>query len=534
MRTFYGDGRRRLFLLACACAGVAAIVGWAASSDNSARAASGGTLVVDNSFVLPTLDPEGTAGPTQQLVVKAMYDTLLNRTANGKLVPSLATSYTESPDAKLFTFKLRKDVKFADGTPLTSADVLFSFRRLINLKNDESALVSGVTVSAPDAYTVVLHSASSNSALPQILTTASLAILNSKLVEANGGTDAKDASKTDQAARYFNTHSAGSGPYVLGTYTTNSQVTLQANPTYWGPKPQFATVVVRNMEASTQLLNVQRGANEVAIDLSSRQASSLQKNSKLQVHLSPALSTFFLALNMNPKVSAVTSNPHIQQAIRLALNYPAELRIGGPGAVRAGGLLPPGVLGNLPPSAAGAYNLARARAEVAASGIQHPSTTLSYPSGLSVNGVQFSTLAQQDKQDLGAAGISVNLVGVPTTPFLTKYLAGQLAMSQVYWYTSYLDPNSMYTFLPGQPFSERVKWGKGSDPSLEKLAVKAHTTASDTTRAKLWRQIQMQLNKSGPYVQQFQPAQAIVGSSNLTNVVLSPISTLDVAAVGSK
>jgi peptide/nickel transport system substrate-binding protein len=468
------------------------------------------------------------------MVVKAMYDTLLDRAASGKVVPSLATSFTESPDAKLFKFTLRKDVKFADGTPLTSADVLFSLKRLINLKNDESALVSGITVSAPTSSTVVLRSATSNSALPQILTTASLAILNSKLVKENGGTDAKNASKTDQAARYFNTHSAGSGPYVLESYSTNSEVRLKANPTYWGAKPHFDTVVIRNMEAPTQLLNVQRGANEVAVDLSSRQAASLQKNSKLQVHLSAAPNTFFIAMNTDPKVSKVTSNPHIQQAVRYALNYPAEIRLGGPGSVRAGGLLPPQVLGKLPPSAAVAFNRARAKAEVAASGLTNPSITLSYPSGLSINGVQFATLGQQDKEDLAAVGISLNLVGVPTTPFLTKYLAGQLEMSQVYWYTGYLDPNAMYTFLPGQPFSQRVKWAKGADPSLEQLALKAHTTAADVTRAKLWQQIQSRLNKSGPYIQQFQPSQAIVGSSNLTNVALSPIWTVDVAAVGSK
>src|SRR5437879_5477048 len=125
------------------------------------------TLVVDKSFDLKTIDPqrefEFTGGP----IVHAMYDTLL--TFKGadvtRPIPSVASSYTASADARTYTFKLRSDVRFSDGTPLTSADVAFSFNRLIHIHGNPSFLLDGVTVSAPDEHTVVLQSKDPNPAI---------------------------------------------------------------------------------------------------------------------------------------------------------------------------------------------------------------------------------------------------------------------------------------------------------------------------------------------------------------------------------
>ena len=82
---------------------------------------------------------------------------------------SPARSWRASEDAKRFTFQLRRDVHFADGTPLTSADVVFSFRRLINLKGNPSFLLGGVTVAAAGPYAVVLRSKTPNTAIPTIV-----------------------------------------------------------------------------------------------------------------------------------------------------------------------------------------------------------------------------------------------------------------------------------------------------------------------------------------------------------------------------
>ena len=104
--------------------------------------------------------------------------------------------------------------------------------------------------------------------------------MNSKLVRRHGGTAAVDADKNDKAENWLNSaasRGAGSGPYLLQRYSTTSQITLVPNPRYWGPfKAKFKTVVVRNMIAPTQLINIQRGKHEVAIDLSADQAQTIK------------------------------------------------------------------------------------------------------------------------------------------------------------------------------------------------------------------------------------------------------------------
>src|SRR5439155_266174 len=89
------------------------------------------------------------------------------------------------------------------------------------------------------------------------------------------------------------------------TYSTTSQITLVPNPRYWGArKAAFKTVVIRNMIAPTQLINIQRGTHEVAIDLSADQAQSIRGNTKLKVSLQPSTWIFWLFASLAQKVQA--------------------------------------------------------------------------------------------------------------------------------------------------------------------------------------------------------------------------------------
>src|SRR5581483_8596068 len=116
--------------------------------------------------------------------------------------------------------------------------------------------------------------------------------LNSALVTKNGGSDAANAAKTDKAENWLNSSSsvgAGSGPFTLSAYSTTSQITLVPNTNYWGAKKSpWSSIVVRNMIAATQQLNVARGSHEIALDLSADQAQSLQSNSNVKVSLQPS------------------------------------------------------------------------------------------------------------------------------------------------------------------------------------------------------------------------------------------------------
>src|SRR5579859_7234227 len=490
-------------------------------------------LVIDKSFDLKTADPQREFEVSGGIVAKSLYSTLLTFKGSDSAtpVPEVASSYTASSDAKTFTFKLRNDIKFSDGTPLTSADVLFSFNRLINIKGNPSFLLSGITVTAPDASTVVLTSSTANPAISFIIPNPALGIVNSKVVKAHGGTDQPGADKTDTAESFLDTTSEGSGPYVLKSFSTTSEVDLTANPNYWGPKPYYNTVVIRNIQAPTQLIDIQKGSNEVALDLSSDQAASLS-GSSVQIKASPGPNVFFLFANDNAKISKITTNKHFQNAVRDALDYASYVQLAGAGAIQAPGVVPSMFLGALTPADNAKFDLATAKSELAASGISNPTVNLGFPSDFTANGIAFSTLAQKVQANLQAAGITCNLTGSPISTALADYRAGTEQMGLWLWGPDYPDPNDYLVFLPGELVGLRAVWAKGADPSLEALGAQASSSTDNTARGQLFQQIQRQLNTDGPFFPLIQPGQVVAATKGVTGADYNPTWTIDPAGVG--
>ncbi len=505
----------------------------ACASGNNPPAANH-VLVVDKSFDMKTADPQREFEVSGGIVAKALYSTLLTFKGadSATPVPSVAKLYTASSDAKTYTFKLRTDIKFSDGTPLTSADVVFSFNRLINIKGNPSFLLADVTVSAPDASTVVLTSKDPNPAIPFIIPNPALGIVNSKVVKAHGGTDQPGADKADQAQAFLDGQSEGTGPYTLKSFSTTSEVDLAANPSYWGPKPYYSTVVIRNIQAPAQLINIQKGTDEVALDLSPDQASTLSGAGSVQVKAIPGPNVFFLFSNNNSQISSITPNKHFQNAIRYGLDYQSFVQLAGAGAIQTPGVVPSVFLGALSQADAVKRDLTKAKAELAASGISNPTVNLGFPSDFTLNGLSFSTLAQKVQANLQEVGIKVNLTGSPISVSLADYRAGKEQLGLWLWGPDYPDPNDYLVFLPGQLVGLRAGWAAGADPSLESLGTQAGSTTNNTERGQLFQKIQRQLNTEGPFFPLIQPGQVVAASKGVTGADYNPTWTIDVAGVG--
>ena len=524
---------RRVRSKAALVAGVALVAAAAYGVSTGSAGPAVETLVVDRSFEIRTADPQRAFEPTASIVNRGMYDTLLTFRGGDVSKPVLmaARGYRVSRDAKTYTFDLRRDIRFADGTPMTAADVVFSFRRLINLKGNPAFLLGGVTVAARGTHTVVLRSKTPNTAIPAIVANTSLGIVNSKLARANGATDRPGADKTDKAEKWFNSAAskgAGSGPYVLTEYSTTSRIVLDQNTSYWGRKPAFERVVVRNMVAATQFINIQRGQHEVAIDLSAQHAESLQNNNRLTVRTQPSTWVFWLFANNNSSISTATSNKRFQAGVRAALDYPSFVQLAGGGAIQARGIIPSMFLGSLPPRSAVKRDLNKAKSEIAASGVGGQTFTLEFPSDLTINGVAFTTLAQRVQANLEEAGLQVELAGAPVGTWLDKYRSGRMAFGLSLWGPDYPDPADYLAFMPGELVGLRVGWKKGSDAALERLAARARVTTSDAARAPMYRQIQNRLNASGPYFPLIQPTQVFAATSDLQGAVFNPLYSIDV------
>ena len=524
---------RRWLVSGCA---VAVTVGLAACGSSGGGGGGGGStassdLVVETAFVLKTLDPGRMFEPTGLMIDHAIYDTLLTYKGSNVStpVPDLATSYTASSDAKTYTFTLRKGAKFANGDPVTAADVVFSLMRTKDINGNPSFLMAGITATAPSPGTVVLTSSTANTAIPAILTNPSLGIVDAKKVEAAGGTDAANASTADKAEAALNATSEGSGPYKLTSFSLTTQVVLTANPNYWGPKPKYSKIIIRNVQANIQKLDVLKGESQIAVDLSPAQAQGM---SGVQIVNGASPNLFFVLTNENPKVSKITSNPDFQQAVRYGINYQSLVQLAGTGAVQAAGIIPTMFLGSLPSSSAVTYSLAKAKAALAASHLGHPTVSLVYPSDLAVNGISFGDLAARVQQDLQQVGITVQLQGQSIQVALNSYRGGQEQMGLWYWGPDFPDPADYLNFLPGALVGLRAGWVKGADPSLEAMGTTAAGTTQNSARETIYQQIQRSMNNSGPFMPLIQPAQILVGGKSLKNLQSNALWLVDLSELG--
>jgi peptide/nickel transport system substrate-binding protein len=515
--------------VALGAAGLAAAGTEAKVKPIAASATSTSPLIIDTAFYLATADPGHMFEFTGQVIDRAVYSTLLTyQNGNLKLVPQLASRYTVSKNGDKYTFYLNPKATFADGAPVTSADVLFSFKRLQNLQGNPSFLLAGIKVSAPNSKTVVLSTKAPNAAIPEIVTNPSLGVLEASVVRGYGGTDASNAAKADTAESWLNSHSAGSGPYEISSWNVNGPVKLIANPNYWGPKPKYQTVIIQNAQPEQQKLDVQTGAAQIALDLSPDQAKGISNAT-----VTNEASTFvvYTSLNADPKISATTSNPKIVAAVKDAIKYPDLLNLAGTGAAYAPSLIPTGFSGSLPSSTRLTSNLAAAKKLVAESGVSHPSITISFANDDPVNGLQLGDVAELIQSDLKAIGIKVTLLGQPVTTASQLRRAGKAQEIINYWGPDYPDANDYLPFVPGGEIAQQVHWATSNDPKLAALAQKAATAPTQAAHARLWQEVEKKSNASGPIIPLLQPAQVLVTSKSITKADSNPAWRIDIASV---
>src|SRR5262249_28212725 len=230
---------------------------------------------------------------------------------NGKLsvslskpVPWLATSWKSNPAGTVWTFNLRKGVKFSNGDPLTAADVVFSLLRVKNVNTAPAFIAASFkSVKAVGDDTVVITTKEPNPAVPYLVAYKSTGVVDSKVAKQNGATDAADASKTDKAEKWFNSNSIGSGPYTFQTFSSTDQTVLEANPNFWGTKPAYDQIVFRNVKPAIAVLDVKSGQAQMALGLTPNQADSI--GGSVKGYKGPSTTRFYLQADAQPHASSL-------------------------------------------------------------------------------------------------------------------------------------------------------------------------------------------------------------------------------------
>ena len=511
--------------------------GTEAAATETAESANGSTVVVAMGSGFSTLDPGRVYEKYPPMIVNACYENLFKfYTNDGEAEPSLADTFEFSEDGMTLTVTL-KDATFASGNPVTSADVVFSINRCKNLQDNPSFICDTIeSIEAPDESTVVFHLTQPDSAILSKLTYSSLAILDSEVVKEHGGTDAEDAVTADTASEYLNTTSAGSGMYVMTSYIPDSQIVLEKNENYWGEATNVDKYIINiQPDSNTQMMTLSTGDLDVAMNMSDDTMAELKDAEGIQLVNAPTKTVGFVMMNMDESIGGPVSNPDVQQAIRLALDYAGIQTIVGEGCVTPYSVIQDGFMGSKGIRETSYQDLDAAKQKLADAGYADGFDIDLTVCDLDMEGVALTDLAQKVKDDLAQIGINVNIVSEAwAAGYGDAYRAGTVPLTVMYWGTDYNDPNVQLEFLPGETVGLRAAWTAEMDPDLNAKYQEAMNATDNDARIAVLEEIQDMMYESGPFVFIAQAPAHIGYNTRLDGVAISDPYALDLTLINIK
>jgi peptide/nickel transport system substrate-binding protein len=473
---------------------------------------------------------EVTANTYSKLVALDPADT-------SKIVSDLAESWDVSEDGLTYTFKLKPNLTFASGNPITAEDVAFSFERVIKLDKSPAFLLTqfGLTgdnvvekAKAADESTFVLtvDKPYAPSFVLNVLTATVASVVDKKVVMEN----AKPVTPTEEykydtdfGNEFLKTGYAGSGPFKIREWRANEVVVLERNDNYYGEKAKLARVIYRYMkESSGQRLALENGDIDVARNLDPNDFDAVAKKDGIATTSAPKGTLYYFSLNQkNPNLA----KPEVIEAFKYLVDYDAlgETLIKGIGSIHQT-FLPSGQLGALEDNP---YKLdvAKAKELLAKAGL---------PDGFTVtmdvrNTQPVTGIAENVQQTLAQAGIKLEIIPGDGKQTLTKFRARQHDIYIGQWGSDYFDPNSnaeTFTFNPDnsdEGTNKTLAWRNAWDPKELSAKTAAALLEKDTAkRAAIYEDLQKQVLATGPFVVIFQQTEIAGYSSKVQNYKLGP------------
>jgi len=477
--------------LSCTLASVcAALALTAATGLASAR-----DLVVALKTEPSSMDPQYHAlTPNLQLSL-TLFDPMVRTDADMQPVPALAESWEN--DGNTWTFKLRRDVKFSDGSPFTAKDVVFTYERIPKVPNTPSSytlyLGPVIKTEALDDYTVRM---TTSSPYPTMLVNLAMLPIMSSQAAAGPAPEGKTTTELNSGDGLV-----GTGPFRFVSWRRGAELVFERNPHYWGPAPDWDRVIYRPISnPAARVAALLAGDVDMIEDPPTDDLARLKQNKSLYIEEKPSVRIVYLALDQfaepSPGIRGTDKNPlkdrRVREALSLAIDrYAIADRVMGGVAAPAGNLLPYPMFGASETYAqAPKADVARARQLLTEAGYPNGfQITLGSPSGRYINDARIAqTVASMwtrigVKTDVDAKAPPVFFKGRDSYAF-SAYLAG--------WAVSSGEMSNplrslLMTRKPevGQGTTNRSRY---SNPKMDALVLEASATLDDAKRAALLRQ----------------------------------------------
>ncbi|RCW86601.1 peptide/nickel transport system substrate-binding protein [Halanaerobium sp. DL-01] len=476
-------------------------------------------LVVADNFDAASLDPAVAYEFTSCNTIQNVYDNLFV-IDEGEVVPHLAESYQISEDGLKWTIKLREDAEFASGNPINAEAVQFSLQRSMEMGKGPSWMLNEVmspeSITVVDEYTLEIGLKFPASYFASVLSNTCAGIVDPEVVMAH-------EEDGDWGEGWLNGQSgeAASGPYKLVTWNRGDSIVLERNENYWGEKPNFRQVIIKNVsESVTQKMMLENGDIDMAYKLTPDQLADLEANEDLNVIKGVDLRAYYLGMNVSKEP---LNNLKVRQAIKHAIDYNAMIEhlVRGAGNKLEGAIVKP-LLGYQEDMGVYEYNPEKAKQLLAEAG---------YPDGFDIeltgiSSTMWKQVISSVQNDLSAVGINAEVRQLNAAAFYELFRNQQLELMLSGWGSDYPDPhNFIHPFGHSEgSLTQRVAY---SSKELDDLIEEAAEINDPEKRKELYHKIDRMLAEEGPWAMLYQPQNIVVLRNEVKGYEYNPVRIFD-------
>src|SRR5712692_6100140 len=304
---------RRELLKGTAALGAAGAVPAGLTRPAGAQTTQKRELVIAQGGDISKFDPHYSTSSNDIRVSFNLFDNLTSRHPDGKLYPGLATEW-KLEGQTTWRFKLRQGVKFHNGDPFTSADAKFSVERTYDPTAKtmvSTALATIDRIEAPDPYTLTIHTKKPDPLLPARLAFYGGQIVPKKYLESVGPDT-------------FNAKPISTGPVRFVSWVKDDKLVLEANPDYWGGKPDFDRMIVRSIpETAPRIAALLKGEVDIITQLPPDQDERVIGNASTRMVGALYAGLYVLGVN---STRPPLDNPLVKQALSLAIDREAIVK----------------------------------------------------------------------------------------------------------------------------------------------------------------------------------------------------------------
>jgi peptide/nickel transport system substrate-binding protein/oligopeptide transport system substrate-binding protein len=435
-------------------------------------------------------------------MVRYLFDGLVRYDSQtGEVKPAVAERWDVSEDATVFTFHLKKGVKFSNGRELKAEDFVYSWTRA--LKPDTKSEMA-MTILEPVKGAVDMAEGNSSTlsgveATDDYTFTVTLEFPLAEFVTFVGHPVcfAVPKEEVESAGSSFATMPVGNGPFKVREYRPNEQVTLERNPDYYGTQAKVEEVIVKVIpNPSTAIAELKAGNVDVVKTVPSGQTESLKNDTEVEFFEGQVNSLDFVGFNL--MVEPWQNNDKLRQALNWAVDRDtlADKVLQGQGKA-ADGIVPGAMPGHQSEAMPYRYDPEKAKTLLSDAGYPGgdglPQVRLAYRMG-----GNSADMAQAIQANFNAIGVQTELQGLESGSFLDQMIGGELPIFLINWQADYNSPDTfLYSLFQSEQGQNVFRY---ANPQVDALLDKARSTINGEDRIKAYNDAERMILADAPLI----------------------------------